>query len=126
MTPMRRLAALPTTVVGLLAAGAVAALTPEQAAERVAERYGVEVLRVRELRIDHRRIYALTVVQPGGDRNGAFQIGELWVDSETGEPVPRLLHRAEGYELPPPRVSGIPEPTARELREWSFEGPPPH
>lgn len=108
-----------------LPAGRALALTPQEAARRVAERYGVEVLRMRELTVDGRRIYALTVMQPGGDVNGVSRIGELCVDAGTGEPVPRLLHRAEGYELPPPRVWGIPEPTARELREWTFEGPPP-
>jgi len=109
---------------GLLAAPALA-LGPEEAARRIAQRYGVEVLRVRELGVDGRRIYALTVMQPGGDVNGAFQIGELWVDAETGEPVPRLFHRADGYELPLSRVSRISEPDAGQLRAWSFKGPPP-
>ena len=111
-------------LVALLAAPALA-LAPEEAARKVAERYGVEVLRVRELAVDGRRVFALTVMAPGGDVNGAFQIGELWVDAETGEPVPRLIHRSAGYDLPPPRVAGIPEPDAGHLRAWTFGGPPP-
>ena len=96
------------------------ALTAEEAARKVAETYGVEVLRVREVEEDGRRLYLLTVMLPGGDRNDAFQVGTLTVDADTGEPVPRLRHRPDGYELPPPPAGTAPEPTADRLRERTF------
>ncbi len=98
----------------------VMALTPEEAARKVAETYGVEVLRVREVEDGGRRLYAVTVMLPGGNRNDAFQVGTLMVDADTGEPVPRLRHRASGYELPPPPTGSVPEPTADRLRERTF------
>ncbi len=104
----------------LLAPSPVAALTPEEAASRIAETYGVEVLRVRELEENGRDLFAITVMLPGGDRNDAFQVGVLLVDAETGEPVSRLRHRAAGYELPPPPTGTVPEPTADRLRERTF------
>ena len=68
----------------LVAAPSMAmALTPEEAARKVAETYGVEVLRVREVEEDGRRLYLLTVMLPGGDRNDAFQVGTLTVDADT-------------------------------------------
>ncbi len=117
--PILAMLALLTTTAGALA------LTPAEIERRLVAAAGVEVLAIRETTVDGRRVYVVTVMFPGGDRNGAFQVGELWLDAETGEPVPRLRHRAEGYELPPPRLGEPREPAPDDLRTWTFGGPPP-
>ena len=89
-------------------------LTAEAAAQGVAETYGVEVLRVREMRAeDGRRAYAVTVMAPGGDANDAFRVTTLLVDSETGELIPQFRHTPTGHEIsgapsnvPPTEVDG--------------------
>lgn len=117
------------SVIGALAALALlpvagppaGALTPEEAARRIAGEHRVEVLGIEEIERDGRRLYEVTVMFPPGDSNVAFQVGTLWIDPDTGEPVPRFRHRADGYELPPPPVAAPREPQGRELRRESFE-----
>lgn len=89
-------------------------LTAEAASQRVAETYGVEALRVREMRAaDGRPAYAVTVMSPGGDVNGAFQVTTLLVDARTGELISQFRHTPTGHELsgapsnvPPTEVDG--------------------
>ncbi len=104
----------------VLASSPATALTPHEVARRLAETYGVDVLRVRELEEDGRRLYAVTVMLPGGNRNDAFQVGTLLLDAETGEPVPRFGHGPSGHELPPPVKGSVPEPTGDQIRERTF------
>ena len=98
-------------VTGLLAGAALAAawfippvlaaVSQDAAAKQIAERYEVEVLKVRAGELDGRKVWLVTVMQPGGDSNGAFQVHLLAVDQETGELVPSFRHGASGYTLPP-------------------------
>ena len=95
------------------AVGAVAALAPagtaraqvgaEQAGRQIAEAYDVKVLRVREGEIDGRPVWYVTIMNPVGDFNEAFQVNTLAVDRQTGQLVPSFRHRVSGYELPPGR-----------------------
>ena len=80
---------------------AQAAVSQEAAAKRLAESYGVQVLKTRAGQLDGRKVWLVTVMQPGGDRNNAFQVHVLAVDQESGELVPSFQHRADGYTLPP-------------------------
>lgn len=75
-------------------------LTPEAAAQQVAESYGVEVLDVAEADEDGRPVYIVTVMNPGDNSNGAFQVNRLMVDRATGELVSQFRHGAAGYTLP--------------------------
>jgi hypothetical protein len=86
--------------------GAAAAVTDEAAAKQVAETYNVEVLRVRAGTLDGRKVWLVTVMQPGGNSNGAFQVHVLAVDVESGALVPSFRHHADGYTLPPPQPGG--------------------
>ncbi len=75
-------------------------LTAEAAARQVAEAYGVEPLRVREVRQeDGSPAYAVTVMTPGGDSNDAFLVTTLLVDARTGELVPQFRHTPTGHEF---------------------------
>ncbi|HIP80339.1 MAG TPA: hypothetical protein EYH07_18005, partial [Kiloniellaceae bacterium] len=58
----------------MLSSPATAAVTKEAAAERIAEEFGVEVLRVRSGERDGRPIWLLTVMQPEGSSNATFQV----------------------------------------------------
>ena len=85
----------------LSGASVQAAVSETEASELVAERYGVEVLRVRAGERDGRKVWLVTVMQPGGDSNSAFQVHLLAVDQETGELVSSFRHHSSGYSLPP-------------------------
>lgn len=68
--------------------GPALALTQEEAAAQVAERYGVEVLKTDAVLQDGTAIILLTVMQPGGNDNAAFQVNTIAVDAKTGEVIP--------------------------------------
>ncbi len=89
----------------VLAAPAVvpaqAAISGEAAGKQLAERFGVRVLQVRAGERAGRKVWLVTVMQPGGNRNNAFQVNLLAVDQETGELVSSFQHGADGYSLPP-------------------------
>ena len=94
----------------LLAAGFVmawsvpsarAAVSDSAAARQIAELYNVEVLKTRAGKLDGRDVWLVTVMQPGGNRNSAFQVHVLVVDQETGELVSSFQHHSSGYSLPP-------------------------
>ena len=104
-------------IVGMAAGSTPASaqrLSAEAAAQRVAETYGVEALRVREMRTeDGRRAYAVTVMAPGGDINGAFQVTTLLVDAQTGDLISQYRQTPTGHEfsgapsnVPPTEVDG--------------------
>lgn len=89
-------------------------LTAAAAAQKVEDTYGVEALRVREMRMEDGQLaYAVTVMAPGGDTNDAFQVTTLLIDARTGELVPQYRHTPTGHEIsgapsnvPPTEVDG--------------------
>lgn len=89
-------------VLAFAAAGASAQplLSAEEASARVAEAYGVEVLRARPEIVDGRATYLLSVMRPAETRNGAMGVHQLRVDAETGALIPAFRHRTSGYDLP--------------------------
>jgi hypothetical protein len=87
----RRGFAVAAAVAGALMLGSIApaaALTQKEAAEKVAEEYGVEVLKTDAGLDGNRPIILLTVMQPGGNDNAAFQVNTIAVDAKTGEVIP--------------------------------------
>ncbi|WP_193371010.1 hypothetical protein [Pelagibius marinus] len=97
---------LALTCAGVLTAApllpaAQAAVSQEAAAKSIAERYGVQVLKVRAGERDGRKVWLVTVMQPGGNSNGAFQVHLLAVDQESGNLVSSFQHGVSGYTLPP-------------------------
>jgi len=92
-TPIAALAAC------VLASSANAAMTADQIGAAVAARYGVEVLRVVEaMGDDGRAAWRVTVMNPGGDFNEAFQVNTILVDAETGAPIVQFRHLPSGTE----------------------------
>ena len=82
----------------LFAAPAGAAMSADEVAAVIAEAYGVTVLRVVPAKDDGRSVFRLTIMNPGGDCDEAFQVNTLLVDAETGKLVSAVRHRASGYE----------------------------
>ena len=97
-----RLAALGVALVLASALGAVpagAAMSEAEASRMIAETYGVQVLRVRAERRGEDWVWLVTVMNPPGDFNEAFQVNTLAVDQETGALIPAFRHRPSGYDL---------------------------
>lgn len=53
-------------------------------ADRIAKTFGVTVLKTREVEEDDKRVLYVTVMNPGGNSNAAFQVTTLEVDPATG------------------------------------------
>ncbi len=81
-----------------LAVPAWAAMSADEVAAAIAEAYGVTVLRVVPATDDGRSVFRLTIMNPGGDFDEAFQVNTLLVDANTGKLVSGFRHRASGYE----------------------------
>lgn len=75
---------------GILAVAnpALAEISQDQAARQIASDYNVKVLRVKPGRIDGRAVWLVTVMNPGGNYNEAFQVSTLAVDQANGRLVP--------------------------------------
>ncbi len=102
MAGLRRLTGVAALLGLLLAAPAAGAMTQEEAKAAVAERYGVEVLKVEPGTVDGQPVWLVTVMQPGGDSNSAFRVTRLAVDRDSGELVPSFRHGdSSGYQVPP-------------------------
>ncbi len=92
---MRARCWLATALVGAmvsLAAPAWAAMSADQVASAIAEAYGVIVLRVEPMTEDDRAAYLITIMNPGGNFNEAFQVNRIVVDAETGDLIPQFRH----------------------------------
>ncbi len=98
MFARRGLAALAVGGAVSLAAPAWAAMSVDEAAAKIAEAYGVTVLRIVPTVTDGRSVFRVTIMNPGGDFDEAFQVNTLLVDADTGKLVSGFRHRASGYE----------------------------
>ncbi|MEE8516647.1 MAG: PepSY domain-containing protein [Alphaproteobacteria bacterium] len=88
-----------TVVAGLaMPAPALAAVSADQVKAKVAKAFGVKVLKVRPAKADGRKVFVVTVMNPGGDFNEAFQVSTIVVDAETGKLVSGYRHRASGLD----------------------------
>ena len=65
-------------------AGEAPALSEEEVRSLLREGLGVEVLKAETVEHEGRQVYALTVMNPPGDYNGAFMVRTLLVDRTTG------------------------------------------
>ena len=75
---------------------AAAQMTGEQVANKIAAGFGVRVLKVRRSEVDGRAVFLVTVMNPGGDFDEAFQIITLAVDVKTGKLVSGFRHLSSG------------------------------
>lgn len=78
------------------------------AADVIARAYGVRVLKVRPVTHDGRAAFEVTVMNPRGDFNEAFQVTRLLVDATTGKLISGFGHgvSAHRFSAPSPGESG--------------------
>lgn len=102
VTTLRSTTLVPALVlaVGFAVSPARAQVSDSAAAQEVARTFGVEVLRVAAGEVDGTKVWLITVMNPPGDDNAAFQVNTLAVDQRTGALVPAFRHRSSGYDLP--------------------------
>ncbi len=91
-TAIRRLrgAALAVVFGAMLALGSApagAVLSADQVKRQVETRYGVKVLRIKPMTEQGRSAFAVTIMNPGGAFNEAFQVNTIVIDAETGRPI---------------------------------------
>lgn len=82
--PSGSLAAL-ALLVSAIAATPAAAVTEQEAEALAAERFGVEVLKVRPGFVEDRQVWLVTVMNPGANSNSAFVVSTLALDRASGE-----------------------------------------
>ena len=91
-------AALAVAIVALLAPPAQAAMTEEQVSAKVAKDLGVKVLRVRPGKAAGQSVFLVTIMNPGGDFNAAYQVNTVAVSTESGMLLSRFRHLASGLD----------------------------
>ena len=98
---------------------AIAALSANQVKAKVAKAFGVKVLKVRPGKADGRKVFVVTVMNPGGDFNEAFQVSTIVVDVETGKLVSGYRHRASGLDANQ-APSYVPNLHSPDTLSWGF------
>ena len=85
---------------------------------------GVKVLKLQETRVDGRVAYIVSVMNPSGDSNAAFQVERILVDAETGAPILTYRHGATGWsEDAGPDYTPPHEGDGRAMRRMTFGTP---
>ena len=116
-------AALLAPVAALIAAGPAFAVSPEAAAAALAERFSVKVLRVTPIERDGKQLYAVVVMNPGGNFNEAFKVTTLVVDVETGDLITQFRPQNSGYDLPEAANRQLPgDESGAAIRRETFRG----
>ena len=93
-------AALAVVFGATLALGATpaVALSADQVRRQVETRYGVKVLRIKPMTEQGRSAFAVTIMNPGGDFNEAFQVNTIVIDAETGRLIIQYRQGPGGLE----------------------------
>ncbi len=110
---MRALIWFATALVGaivLLAAPAGAEMSVDAVIQKIEADYSVTVLRVRPMTDDGRRVFAVTIMNPGGAFNEAFQVNTIVIDADTGRPIIQYRQGPGGLRLEAPPVSSRTSP----------------
>lgn len=99
---------------------AYAAMSEQEVWAAVERDYGVQVLRIRPDTDDGRNVFLVTVMNPPGDFNEAFQVNTLMVDAETGQLVLQYRHGPSGHRFSdaPSHVPNRQSPDAPRGRTW--------
>lgn len=91
------------------------ALSEEEVRELVSEGFGVEVLKAETVEHHGRPAYALTVMNPPGDYDGAFLVRTLLVDGATGTLLGQLPQTPR-TSVPDPAPPAVIEGSGLEIR----------
>ncbi len=88
-----------------LGASPAAALSADQVKRQVETQYGVKVLRIKPMTEQGRSAFAVTIMNPGGAFNEAFQVNTIVIDAETGRPIVQYRQGPGGLKPAAPPVS---------------------
>ena len=75
------------------------AASKEQVRSSIEKTFGVKVLRIRDMLSEGRAAFAVTIMNPGGNFDEAFQVNTIVVDRATGKLISQFRHRDAGYDL---------------------------
>ena len=75
------------------------AASKEQVRSSIEKTFGVKVLRIRDMLSEGRAAFAVTIMNPGGNFDEAFQVNTIVVDRATGKLISQFRHRGAGYDL---------------------------
>lgn len=89
------MAATALTAVGIAALPSAAAMTADQIKKQVESVSGGKVLKIEPREVGTLKAYAVTIMNPGGNTNSAFQVYTVIVDAENGTIVPE--HRLDRH-----------------------------
>ena len=78
------------------------ASTGKEAIQRIARTFGVKVLKTRSVTVNGRAAVEITVMNPGGNFNEAFQVYRLLVDAATGKLISGFGHGASAHRFSAP------------------------
>ena len=98
---------------------AIAAMSANQVKAKVAKAFGVKVLKVRPGKVDGRKVFVVTIMNPGGNFDEAFQVSTIVVDVETGKLVSGYRHRASGLDANQ-APSYVPNLHSPDTLSWGF------
>ena len=103
-------------------AGEGPALSEEEVRRIVREGLGVDVLKAETVERDGRQVYALTVINPPGDYNGAFMVRTLLIDGTTGGLLGEVPHspRTGATDLSPGAPAAGPDGSGLEIRRRTY------
>jgi len=124
MIDARRLAgplAAIAAIVTVLSSQPAAALGADDVRSRIAAEYGVTVLKVKPGKYEGAAVYFVTVMNPGGAFNGAFQVNTLVIDAATGKTLPVFRQMPSGQQMneaPSFEPNRQPADTFRQGRAW--------
>lgn len=98
------------------------ALSEDEVRSLVREGLGVDVLKAETIERDGRQVYALTVMNPPGDYNGAFMVRTVLIDGTTGGLLGEVPHtpRAGATELSPGAPAAGPDSRGPEIRRRTY------
>ncbi len=103
-------AALFGAALASVASPAAAAMSADQVKRQVETRYGVTVLRIKPVTEQGRSAYAVTIMNPGGAFDEAFQVNTLVIDAKTGRPIIQYRQGPRGLQPAAPPVSSRTHP----------------
>ncbi len=89
---------------------AEAALSADQVKRQVEAQYGVRVLRIKPVTHQGRSAFAVTIMNPGGAFDEAFQVNTLVIDAQTGRPIIQYRQGPRGMQPAAPPVSSRTSP----------------
>lgn len=85
-------------LLALLAGRTQAEVTEAQVKRSLEQAYNVTVLRIRQVDHEGQPAFVVTMMNPGGNFNEAFQVNTVLVDADSGKLISQFRHRTSGYD----------------------------